>query len=137
VVVVTGASAGEARARSVLLRYLLWQVPAWVLAGVVLTAVAFGFGLSWWIVAAGIAVLVARDLALYPAMRATFRPPAPTHPVGARGVTVEPLHPEGIVRVQGELWRARTVAGAIPEQHEVIVTDARGLTLLVKPPDDG
>lgn len=95
-------------AGSTLLRYLLWQIPGWLLTGVMLVAIVAVTGLSWWIVPAVLVLFVARDVALYPAMRAVFRPASPTRPIGARGIAVADLRPTGMVRVQGELWRARS-----------------------------
>jgi hypothetical protein len=47
---------------------------------------------------------VGKDLLLYPAMRAVFRPPAPSVPLGARGKAIDRLAPSGYVRVNGVLW---------------------------------
>lgn len=50
---------------------------------------------------------------------------------GERAEVVEALRPEGWVRVQGELWRARSERGA--ERGEtVLVRRVDGLTLLVE-----
>ena len=51
--------------------------------------------------------------------------------VGAVGKTVEPLEPEGHVRVQGELWQARA-SGAVPAGTQVRVVALDGLTLEVE-----
>jgi membrane-bound ClpP family serine protease len=115
-------------------RYLLWQVPGWLVSAALLALIVVATGLSWWIGLAVLGALVARDIALYPIMRTTFQTPAATRPVGARGITVEPLRPDGMVRVRGELWRARTVEHAIPADQEIIVTGAHGLTLFVARP---
>lgn len=50
--------------------------------------------------------------------------------VGSRARVVAPCRPLGQVRVAGELWAARSSAGADPGD-EVIVRDVEGLTLLV------
>jgi membrane protein implicated in regulation of membrane protease activity len=84
-----------------------------------------------WVVPAGVALLVARDLLLYPAMRAVFGPAAPGRPVGARGRCTEALAPSGYVRVEGELWRA--LHPPVPAGAEVVVVAAQGLDLLVEP----
>jgi membrane-bound serine protease (ClpP class) len=112
-------------------RYLLWQVPGWVLAAALLGVIVVATRLAVWIALIVLGLLIARDVALYPVMRVTFRPPLPTRPVGARAITVEPLRPDGMVRVRGELWHARTIQKEIPAGQEVVVTGAEGLMLLV------
>lgn len=50
--------------------------------------------------------------------------------VGATAKVVEPCRPEGLVRIQGELWRARCDEGAdAGETVQVVALD--GLTLVV------
>lgn len=55
--------------------------------------------------------------------------------VGLRGEVVEPLAPEGLVRVKGECWKARSFNGNIPAGKKVEVTGVDGLVLKVKPKD--
>jgi membrane-bound ClpP family serine protease len=50
--------------------------------------------------------------------------------VGSTAVVVTPCRPVGQVRVAGELWAARSGAGADPGD-EVVVRSLDGLTLLV------
>jgi membrane-bound serine protease (ClpP class) len=50
--------------------------------------------------------------------------------VGATAMVVTPCRPVGQVRVAGELWAARSAAGADPGD-EVVVRGLDGLTLLV------
>jgi len=52
--------------------------------------------------------------------------------VGKRGVAVEALWPEGQVRVNGEIWRARCSGGCDPGTS-VVVRRIDGLTLEVDP----
>ena len=51
--------------------------------------------------------------------------------VGSRAVAVTPLRPDGQVRVQGELWQARSEDGA-DAGDAVRVRAVEGLTLLVE-----
>ena len=51
--------------------------------------------------------------------------------LGARAEVVAPCRPDGQVRIQGELWRARCEAGADPGET-VRVVERSGLTLLVE-----
>jgi membrane-bound ClpP family serine protease len=114
-------------------RYLLWQLPGWGVAGLVLLWLEALTGLPVWAVVALWGVFITKDLLLYPVMRTTFRPPRDDL-VGARGRAVEALAPSGYVRVNGELWRARIPSSAaqIRSGAAVVVTEARGLTLIVE-----
>ena len=51
--------------------------------------------------------------------------------LGASAEVVTPCRPEGQVRIQGELWRARCESGADPGD-KVRVVERNGLTLLVE-----
>jgi membrane protein implicated in regulation of membrane protease activity len=116
-----------------LARYALRQLPGWSVAGLVLLWLNALAGLPAWAVAVILALIVVKDLVLYPFMRQVFHP-ASDGMIGARGRTVEALAPVGYVRVNGELWRARAAdpADLIPSGSAVIVREARGLTLLVE-----
>lgn len=67
------------------------------------------------------------------ALWAQRRPPATGSEslIGARAVVRQALEPEGMVFVQGELWRARAETGPIGVGERVIVTGQEGLTLRV------
>ena len=51
---------------------------------------------------------------------------------GSRGVVVSPCRPDGQVRLDGELWRARCEEGADPGDIVVVDRLDSGLTLVVK-----
>ncbi len=74
-------------------------------------------------------------------MRARFRPPATGKETlaGQIGEVRSPLAPSGMVRVQGELWRATLEEGSPPELPvgaQVVVTRVDGLRLVVRPATD-
>jgi membrane-bound serine protease (ClpP class) len=52
--------------------------------------------------------------------------------VGKRGVAISDLWPEGQVRLNGELWRARCEGGC-DTGTDVVVRGVEGLTLVVEP----
>jgi membrane protein implicated in regulation of membrane protease activity len=52
---------------------------------------------------------------------------------GSRGRVVVPLEPEGMVKLGGELWRARCYERRIEKGEEVIVQRAEGTLLIVSP----
>jgi membrane protein implicated in regulation of membrane protease activity len=115
------------------LKYLLWQLPSWLLVSAGLAWLRSVFDLPLGLVLGLIAAYVVKDLALYPTMRIIFRPPTRTQPIGKRGEVVEPLAPTGYVRVDGELWRATAPASStpLPAGRQVVVRAAEGLTLWV------
>jgi len=52
--------------------------------------------------------------------------------IGARAIVRRALEPEGMVFVEGELWRARSLSGPIPAGQTVRVVGLEGLVLLVE-----
>jgi membrane protein implicated in regulation of membrane protease activity len=116
-------------------RYLLLQAPGWLAVAAALAALHWLTGWPAWIVPAGLALSVAKDLVMYRVYRDTLRAPRPGL-LGARGRAVERLAPRGYVRVQGELWRAETTAGPIEAGTEIVVRETRGLTLRVGPAEE-
>ncbi len=52
--------------------------------------------------------------------------------VGRRAVVILACRPDGQVRFDGELWRARCAAGADPDDR-VVIEAVEGLTLVVVP----
>ena len=52
--------------------------------------------------------------------------------IGLEGEVVEPLTPNGMVKVKGEYWKAKSLSGDIRAGEEVEVLRMEGLTLRVK-----
>lgn len=120
---------------SPLAKYLLWQVPGWLAAGALLLWLALAGALPAGLAVVLIVAWIAKDLALFPAMRTVFSPAAKMRPIGARAEAVERLAPSGYVRVDGELWQARTRGTIVEPGRPVIVCSASGLTLIVEEED--
>jgi len=53
--------------------------------------------------------------------------------LGRRGEVARALAPEGLVRINGELWAATSVAGDVACGEEVVVVGQEGLRLAVRP----
>jgi membrane-bound ClpP family serine protease len=51
--------------------------------------------------------------------------------IGAEGVTLGPLSPNGVVRVKNETWTAESLSGPLPKGAPVHVVRVEGLRLLV------
>ena len=57
--------------------------------------------------------------------------------VGSKGTAVSALTPDGLVKIQGELWVAKSAAGTIETGQEVVVVAQEGLKLVVRAGDSG
>lgn len=127
------------RARDpVFVRYVLLQIPEWVLGTVAAVALYRWAGLPAWVAAAVVPLLMLKDVALYPWLRASYeidpRMPVEQQLVGARAVATQPLSPRGYVRLRGELWQAEIASEdrTIDPGATVEVIAASGLTLVVR-----
>jgi membrane protein implicated in regulation of membrane protease activity len=123
--------------RTALTRYVLYQIPGWLLAMAGALLLHRWVGLPTWAAAAMVVAWALKDAALYPLLRASYEIDSRTvieRLVGQGGVTVEPLAPRGYVRVRGELWLAEPTAAddEIRSGHPVTVDAVRGTTLIVR-----
>ncbi len=57
------------------------------------------------------------------------------HMVGSQGKVVSSLAPEGMVRIKGELWMARSDGGELKSGEKVIVVGQDSLKLIVQGSD--
>ena len=64
--------------------------------------------------------------------RALRRKPVMPDMVGSRGKVMSPLVPEGLVKIKGELWVAKSAGGEIEPGREVIVEAQDRLKLVVR-----
>jgi membrane-bound ClpP family serine protease len=65
--------------------------------------------------------------------RALRRKPVINIPViGSNGKVVSPLVPEGLIRIKGELWVAKSAGKKLDVGSEVIVVEQDGLRLVVR-----
>ena len=118
-------------------RYVLYQIPGWLLAIAVAVALHYRVDLpTVW----GIGLVAAwaiKDAALYPLLRASYEAnslSAIERLIGLEGVAVEPLAPQGYIRVRGELWLAQhhPPLSEVNRGHRVSVCGVRGTVLLVQ-----
>ena len=52
--------------------------------------------------------------------------------IGLVGEVIEPLTPSGVIRIEGEYWKARSVEGNVPAEQEVEILDLKQHVLEVK-----
>ncbi|HEY5649694.1 MAG TPA: NfeD family protein [Nitrospiria bacterium] len=123
------------------LKYLLFQVPGWVILALILFPLW-----KWEWISGTIALLVfglgiLKDFILFPWLRKAYEPDSRSGAerlIGSRGLVQEPLDPRGYVRVNGELWQAESEAPGktLPSGTRIEVTGGKGLLLKVSPAQD-
>ena len=121
----------------IVLRYALLQIPFTALVIVVLILLREWVEVPIWSVCALVALLVIKDIALYPFVWRAYDPesPALTNQMeGAQGIAIEDLHPTGYVEIGAERWQAEVSGNgpSIRRGQRVRVRGIRGLTLLVQ-----
>jgi membrane protein implicated in regulation of membrane protease activity len=122
----------------VVLRYALLQIPFTALVVAVLILMRKWVDLPIWFVCALVALLVIKDIALYPFVWRAYDPDSPgltSQMEGTRGIAIEDLHPTGYVEIGAERWQAEVTGDhpLIRRGQRVRVHGIRGLTLLVQP----
>ena len=117
-------------------RYVLFQLPGWSLAALLLLGLSLAGGLTA-LTAVGLFLLwVAKDFVLYPLVWKAYLPGGETaaeRVLGRRAVARDTLNPRGYVEVESELWRAELVQGEapVPPGCPVTILAVEGLTLFV------
>jgi membrane-bound ClpP family serine protease len=119
------------------LRYLLFQIPQWFVLALFLWLLIDQNAAPLWATQVFFIVWVLKDLAIYPWVRRAYETDVKTGAerlIGATGITQEPLDPEGFIKINGELWKARVDAANQPvdRNSRVKVRATSGLILLVE-----
>ncbi len=117
-------------------RYLMAHLPSWLLFAALVMLSHLWLDWRYRVEEYVIAGWIAKDILLFPFLGRWYREPEgdpAARLIGKRGKVVEQVAPEGWVRLEGELWRARLAPGAGPleadDDAEVEAVD--GLTLVV------
>ena len=86
------------------------------------------------IVGLGVTVMSIFALLVFKVAKAQRRKPVigPKALIGKIGITISDLNPDGEMRVEGEIWHARSISGKIRKGERVKVIKREGLVLLVK-----
>ena len=118
------------------MKYILLQIPGWVLMALLLIGLLNWIALPLWAAGVFFVVWVVKDFVLYPFVRTAYESHVKTGSeqlIGAQGIAHQRLAPHGYIQVHGELWQAtaepkdKPIASGTP----VRVRAAQGLTLIV------
>jgi len=129
-------------AEAVALLSALWTRHQWLtwagIAGFALGSLLLlqATDVSFFVVGAIVVLVAMSTFALAGAARRARSWPAKTGLgtlIGREAISRGALEPEGFILVNGELWRARSVAGTIAAGETVRVLRVEGLTLIVAP----
>ncbi|MGD9488039.1 MAG: NfeD family protein [Calditrichaceae bacterium] len=126
--------------KKILIRYVFLQIPGIVILSTILFAAGEWIAYPVWINIAIISLWLIKDVLLFPHVWHSYDPSRPARSnnlIGGKGITNERLNPEGMIRVGGELWRARLSDEAKPVEkgEHVIIKEVQGLVLIVDHPE--
>ncbi len=129
---------GAERRLRPLTKYLLIQVPGWIVVAVALSLIRRWVDLPVWAAIGVFLLWVIKDLVMFPFVRPAFEAGGKSgvdRLIGAQGIVEERLAPSGYIRVRGELWRAEVLETDEPihQGSRVRVRAVRGLTLIIQP----
>jgi membrane-bound serine protease (ClpP class) len=118
-------------------KYLLLQIPGWLITATVVTVLWRWQLFPGWLALLCFSLWLIIDLVLYPLLRRAYENSAPTGSaalIGARGVAQGDLNPSGYVRVRGELWLATAVPAdrVVAAGTEVTIVNAERMKLFVR-----
>jgi len=118
-------------------RYLIFQIPGWLIAAAVLLGLSRWKLLPQWLGIVCFFAWVLKDVLLYPLLRRAYQTDVKTGLqalVGARGFAHDDLSPKGFVRVQGELWSAQAFPAdqIIVAGTEVEIMSVERMTVVVR-----
>lgn len=117
-------------------RYWLFQLPGIVIVAALTAAAVHWFSLPAWTCIAATALWVAKDIALYPMLKHSYRAGGPVGPaslIGSVGTVRDALDPTGLIKIGPELWKAKSSSPAAVGEV-VRVVGCSGMTLLVEAP---
>lgn len=122
----------------IILRYILFQIPGFVLIMTTLILFRRWVDLPGWVFWGSIVLWIAKDIILFPFVWRSYdqdRLKDLQTLIGGEGIVEKPLEPSGYIRVHGELWQAEVGEDRLPVgKGEVVkVIGIRGLKLIVEP----
>ena len=124
--------------RHIVYRYALYQIPDVAIFIFVLFVLHQWVHLSLGLVVALVSLWLVKYVLVFSFVWRAYDKPRPgdiTSLIGTEGTAEERLDPSGYIRVHGELWRAEAIGKTvvIEKGQTVLIENASGLTLLVKP----
>ena len=131
---------GKSFTLRIVMKYALLQLPELLFFITVLIVARRWFSIPPWFFWGFIVFLIVKDAIIFPFVWRAYdnRDAKRVHQlIGKKGMVVEPLKPYGVVRVNGELWKAEVSGKGPPvDRGEYIrVEDVKGYRLLVEKTD--
>ena len=124
--------------RRIIQRYALYQIPDMAILVLILFMLHQWVDLSLWLYMGFVSLWMVKYVLVFTFVWPAYDKPRPGDVkflIGTEGIAEERLDPSGYIRVHGEFWRAEVIGKtiAIEKGQTVLIENASGLTLLVKP----
>ena len=115
-------------------RYILFQIPELIVTFLVLILIRNLFEFSFWVILAVVIGAVVKDVVMFHFTWTAYivhKPEDYANLKGKRCIALDDFEKKGMVRINGELWKARTDK-PLKKGDELIVQKIDGLELSVE-----
>jgi membrane protein implicated in regulation of membrane protease activity len=121
--------------KDALKRYVLFQIPELIITLLILLIVRHFFDLSFWIILLILSASILKDIIMFPFVWKSYLVQDPQDHANIKGqicIATEDFEGQGMVRLNGELWKARS-SNPVQKDDRLIVKKIDGLQLFVGP----
>jgi membrane protein implicated in regulation of membrane protease activity len=122
--------------RKTVIRYILLQIPSFLLLTIILLFVRKPFNLPFWLVLLVLFLWISKDIVMFFFVWRAYFPSGggdPTKMIGKNGIATEKLNHGGYIQIEGELWYAELnhKNKTVDKGDQIVVRESHGLTLFV------
>lgn len=122
--------------KKTIIRYILLQIPELILLIIAMIICGKFINIPTWVPITVISIWIVKDILLFPKVWKAYQTNHQTPVeklIGMNGIAMDNLNPNGYVKVNGELWKAKISDTKLPVEKgdKIKVIDARGMQLIV------
>ncbi len=121
--------------KDALKRYVLFQIPELIITLLVLIIIRHFFDFPFWIMLLIILASILKDIIMFPFVWKSYLVPDKEDQANIKGqvcIATEDFEEKGMVRVNGELWKAISLK-PVKKNDRLLIKKINGLALFVEP----
>jgi membrane protein implicated in regulation of membrane protease activity len=122
--------------KKIILKYILFQIPSFLILIVILLLLDHWYNFGYFIIAGVLILWILKDSIMFPIVWKSYETRAhkvswQSKIINKEALVVEQINPEGYVRFNGELWKARCINDKIDKDEKVVIKSIEDKTLVV------